>query len=317
MRLSKLAAAAALLFIYSAAPVHAQATATVVKTCGTVPVSLPLGSQQPLTMDQNGLFCGNTGASSATIVAQGTPPWRVNALSGDFATGALVDVYNGTLTPWDSLGSPTGVATMMNALASIYESGLLPPVGAVTTGAPTYTTGTNANISLTPAGGIRTALSTILGTTTLINAGPVGTGSQRIAVGQDATTVAGSTPDPCSVGNKSSVIIAVTSATTTSLVAVSGTTAVYVCGFSMSVTDVVTTANIFSFEYGTGAACTGTHALTGLYNTGAVTASNPTQYSYGGAGMTIFSAPASNGICMVTTIGATAAFEGVLTYVQQ
>jgi hypothetical protein len=32
---------------------------------------------------------------------------------------------------------------------------------------------------------------------------------------------------------------------------------------------------------------------------------------------TIFKAPASQGICAVTTIGATGAFEGVLTYVQQ
>jgi hypothetical protein len=123
--------------------------------------------------------------------------------------------------------------------------------------------------------------------------------------------------DPCSYAAKSSASIAITTATTTSLVAVSGSTAVYVCGFSITISQVVTTANTFQFEYGTGASCTGTHALSGTYGAGGVTAGIPIVVSSGGAGSTIFTAPASNGICAVTAIGASGSFEGVLTYVQQ
>jgi hypothetical protein len=143
-----------------------------------------------------------------------------------------------------------------------------------------------------------------------------------VALGQ--ATKANSVPvtfasdqDPCSYAQKSSVAIAITTATTTSLVPVSGSTAVYVCGFSFSASNVITTANILSFEYGTSTNCTGTHALTGGYGTGSVVAAAPTAYSAGNGSSTVFSAPASNGICAVTTIGATGSFEGVLTYVQQ
>jgi hypothetical protein len=123
--------------------------------------------------------------------------------------------------------------------------------------------------------------------------------------------------DPCSYAAKSSASIAITSAATTSLVAVSGSTAVYVCGFSVTISEVATTANTIQFEYGTGASCTGTHALTGTMGAGGVTAGAPIVVAYGSGGSTVFNAPASNGICAVTAIGASGSFEGVLTYVQQ
>ena len=123
--------------------------------------------------------------------------------------------------------------------------------------------------------------------------------------------------DPCSYAAKSSAAISVTSATTTSLVAVSGATAVYVCGFSFTISEVVTTANTLQFEYGTGAACTSPTVLTGLYGAGGVTAGDPIVISAGNAGATVIKAPASNGICALTAIGGSASFQGVLTYVQQ
>lgn len=126
------------------------------------------------------------------------------------------------------------------------------------------------------------------------------------------------TTDPCQNPSvlKTNVAINITSAATTSLVAVSGSTAVYVCGFSFSISQVVTTANTLQFEYGTGASCTGTHALTGLYGAGGVTAGIPIVVSQSGPG-TVFTAPASNGLCAVTAIGASGSFQGQLTYVQQ
>ncbi len=123
--------------------------------------------------------------------------------------------------------------------------------------------------------------------------------------------------DPCS-GTKSSVAINITSATTTSLIAVSGTTAIYVCGFTFTISQVVTTANTLYFEYGTSTNCTGTHALTGLFGAGGVTAGAPILIaSNGDGGHAVISAPAANGICAVTVIGATGSFQGTLTYVQQ
>jgi len=147
-----------------------------------------------------------------------------------------------------------------------------------------------------------------------------------IALGQ--TTKSASVPvtiasdqyvDPCQSPNiaKSSAPINITTATTTSLVAVSGSTTVYVCGFSVTISEVITTPNTILFEYGTGAACTSPTVLTGLYGGGGVTAGDPIPVSYGGAGMTVFKSAASAGICALTAIGGSGSFQGVLTYVQQ
>lgn len=128
--------------------------------------------------------------------------------------------------------------------------------------------------------------------------------------------------DPCSTitGSsvpKSSVAIAVTTAATTSLIAPVTGAAIYVCGFSVTISEVVTTANTMKFVYGTGATCgTGTADLTGAYGTGGVTAGIPIVLAAGGS-QTLFSTPVSQRLCVTTTIGGSAAFSGVLTYVQQ
>jgi hypothetical protein len=124
--------------------------------------------------------------------------------------------------------------------------------------------------------------------------------------------------DPClsPAVAKSSAAINITTATTTSLVAVSGTTSVYVCGFALTISEVATTANTLQFEYGTGASCTSPTVLTGAFGAGGVLAATPlaiTEY----AGSTMFKAPSGNGVCALTAIGATGTFQGVLTYVQQ
>ena len=125
--------------------------------------------------------------------------------------------------------------------------------------------------------------------------------------------------DPCSYAQKSSVKIAITTATTTAMVPVSGSTTVYVCGFDFTISNVITTANTLKFESGTGSACASPVAdLTGIYNAGGITAAAPTHVqSAGTGGGTVFNGGASNGVCAVTAIGATGSFEGVLTYVQQ
>ncbi len=111
--------------------------------------------------------------------------------------------------------------------------------------------------------------------------------------------------DPCAVSPKSSVSVAISTATTTQVVAVSTGKAIYACGFTASF-GATTTAQ---FEYGTSTNCTGTHALSGVFAPG-----TGTVLGLSGEG-TRFSAPASNGLCIVST--GTGGINGVLSYVQQ
>jgi hypothetical protein len=133
-------------------------------------------------------------------------------------------------------------------------------------------------------------------------------GVQTLPGGEAGVTVG----DPCaSTGiTKSSVSVAITTVTTTSIVAVSGTTTVYVCGFAVSTTG-ATTSTTFQFEYGTGAACTGPVVLTGTLGANATATATWTAV----AGPTLFKGAAANGICIVSA-GTTVSIQGVVTYVQ-
>lgn len=138
-------------------------------------------------------------------------------------------------------------------------------------------------------------------------------GSQRLVVAVDGAG------DPCtsSKTSKSSAVINITTAATTALVALSGTTTIFVCDFTFSISQVATTANTLKFVRGTGAACgTGTNDLTGAFGTGGITAGIPLVVSATSSG-TVFKTAAGEALCATTTIGASAAFAGVLTFVQQ
>ena len=123
--------------------------------------------------------------------------------------------------------------------------------------------------------------------------------------------------DPCSISAKSSAAINVVTATTTSIVAVSGTKVVYVCGFAVTIAGSATTAASAKFEYGTGAACSSPTDLTGVFGSGdAAVSTTPTSVNYGDGHGTIMSGPSGAGICIVTA-GNAVDVQGVLTYVQQ
>ena len=123
-------------------------------------------------------------------------------------------------------------------------------------------------------------------------------------VGYTATT------DPCQNPTvpKSSVAIAVTSSTTTQLVALTTGQAIYVCGGEMSLTGTTPTA---LFEYGTSTDCTGTHALTG-----AVQPTSGSMIPFGSGSGVQFKTAVSNGLCLVTG-GTTTFAEGWMVYVKQ
>jgi hypothetical protein len=107
-------------------------------------------------------------------------------------------------------------------------------------------------------------------------------------------------------GTPSSVAINVSTATTTQLVAISGSTAIYVTAY-----DVISggTGNI-TFEYGTGASCgTGTTALTGPYNLTAQTG-----LAKGNGAAMVLKVPAGNALCVLTS--AAVQMSGSVTFQQ-
>jgi len=113
--------------------------------------------------------------------------------------------------------------------------------------------------------------------------------------------------DICSISPKSSVPVAITTATTTQLVALAANKIVHVCGFDASF-GATTTAQL---EYGTGSACgTGTTVLTGTY-----APATGTLWEAGNGNSTFTKTIASNALCLVST--GTGGIQGVLTYVQQ
>ena len=129
------------------------------------------------------------------------------------------------------------------------------------------------------------------------------------AVTSGAVSIVSSGSDPCANPSvpKSSVVINISTATTTQLVAVSSTKAIYACSFAATVAG---TAPTMLFEYGTSSACTGTNALSGTL---AITTGSYVILGWGG---TIFTAPATNGLCLVSG-GTLPSVQGTLTYVQQ
>lgn len=117
--------------------------------------------------------------------------------------------------------------------------------------------------------------------------------------------------------NKQSVAINIVSAATTALVTPVANTNIYVCAFTVTISQVVTTPNTFKLVQGTGAACvTGQTNLTGLYGDGGVTAAAPIVVIYSPTGAAL-KGTTSAGLCITTAIGASASFQGMLTYVQQ
>lgn len=128
--------------------------------------------------------------------------------------------------------------------------------------------------------------------------------------------VPGST-DPCQdlSQQKSSFPVNVASATTTQIVAASGSTVVYVCGYQLAAG--AGTNPSAQFEYGTGATCTSPTVLTGAMATGVtVSTTAPGPIFTAGNDVTLFKSAAGATLCLVTG-GTTPNFQGFVTFVQQ
>ena len=127
--------------------------------------------------------------------------------------------------------------------------------------------------------------------------------------GAGVTRVVNADNDPCQTSGraKSSVVVNVTA--DAQLVALSGTTIIYVCGFNVSIAGTAPTMRLIS---GTGSVCaTGLTGRTGAYAplTGSMIAS-------GGIGGTVLATAAGEALCMDVE-GTSPSVQGVVTYVQQ
>lgn len=294
------------------------AVPTVVSACGNVTFVPGLGGSP--TVDVNGVLCTNSGGGGGAItVANGADVAQGNTADAAWTSGAgtvisllkaIATSSTGAITSWagGTLGAMSNYGTSPGAV-------LVPGVNNFTTGAVNMAATGTAVPGTVAAIGISDNGTSCSGGPCLVAAAALSPGTFGTPSTQVLSVQAN---DPCTYAAKKSVPIAISSATTTSLVALSGSTVVYVCGFTVTISQVVTTANTIKFEGGTGGTCaTPTGDLTGPFGTGGVTAGIPITVSYGSGGYTVFASPASNAICAVTTIGGSGAFEGVLTYVQQ
>jgi len=130
--------------------------------------------------------------------------------------------------------------------------------------------------------------------------------------------VAAQSTDPCasSAIAKSHAFATITSATTTALVAVSGSTVVYVCEIDFEISG-TTTGGTALFEQGTGAACAAAVvSKTATYTDAAGTVTD-LFFKLGSGNSTFFLTTAANGVCAVTTVGSTPSIPVDITYVQQ
>jgi hypothetical protein len=113
---------------------------------------------------------------------------------------------------------------------------------------------------------------------------------------------------------KSSAFANITTATTTALVAPSGTTNILVCGYEITSFS-TTTANTVILENGTGASCaTSPTALSPTMTNS--TSAQPVIWRRDG-GHTLFSTGTSQGLCALTTVGSTPNITIWITYIQQ
>jgi hypothetical protein len=125
--------------------------------------------------------------------------------------------------------------------------------------------------------------------------------------------------DPCAIpaSTKSSAVVNITTATTTQIVPLSGTTSIYICGGVLTLGPSSGTADTATIVYGTGANCaTGLTALSGALGAGNNTSvASPIAVSLTSSGI-FTSAPAGKALCL-TSAGATVNIQGVISYVQQ
>ena len=243
---------------------------------------LQLNSSGDLRVDGSAVNQPVVGAAAAGAAVSGNPV-RIGLNASGTTRDIIGDSSGRVSVIQNDISSALGDAASNTAVVAEGESGNLMV-------SPAYLFGYNG----TTWDRLRTA------------AGVTGTGVLRVVSANN---------DPCqSSGNaKSSVIVNLSSTGAAQTIAASGSTIIYVCGFTITISGTTTPA--FQFEYGTGANCvTGNTDVSGTFGGGTQAASGQT-VSTGGT-MTQFATTASQALCINPT-GTSPSIQGVVTYVQQ
>jgi hypothetical protein len=273
-----------------------------------------------------------------------TTPWLFNQTQINSTALLAGNGVTGTGSPRVTLASDTtsNSNAFLANLGQVNGVTLLAGNGVTGTGSPRVTiasdTTSNTNAFLANLGQINSV-------TLLAGNGVTGTGSPRVTIASDNTAfavkvdqttpgttnkvdigagatiatgvgvtgstvvrVVNSSNDPCQTSGiaKSSVVLNVT--TSAQVIALSGTTVIYVCGWTATVGG---TAPTYQFQTGTGSVC-----ATGTVNRSGVFAPTVGSFNSYNPAMTAFAGASGEALCIATG-GTTPSVQGVLTYVQQ
>lgn len=242
------------------------------------------GDRVRCIVDSTGRLWVNVGN---TVLSAGTAEIGNVKNSGTFATQATLQA--GTAEIGKLAAGTAEIGKLAAGTALIGKVGIDQTTPGTTNRVDIGTFPDNEPFNMAQIGGVATSM----------GVGASDTGTQRLVM---------ATNDPCQSSGvaKSSVVLNVTA--NAELIAASGSTKIYVCGFFATVGGTTPT---YRFVYGTGTTCgTGTTFLTGLIL--------PVVGSFNvyAPGMTAFATTASQALCMAVG-GTSPSVQGTVTYVQQ
>lgn len=290
MKLLGILFAAAVFVLANASPSSAQIF--VVQTCGTVPASmktLTAGNPGMFFEDTTGTLCSSTGGggggggTSAVDEAAFVAGTTAFAPGGGFfqTTATSNPLTNGQGGWWQMTAFRAGMVNLRNASGVEIGTSTTPIVN-----------------NLAQVGGSALAL------------GPAtGSASVPVVLANNQTAA-----DPCMFAKKTNLAISQNGTSSVQLVALSGSTTIYVCSLSL----VAAGATTVALTTGTGTACATSNAAV----IGTTTASIANSLSFaanggmtlGNGGNTIANGAASSELCMI--LGTSVFVSGNLTYVQ-
>jgi hypothetical protein len=227
-------------------------------------------------------------------------------------TGAI---YNGTLPTVTTGQTVEAQATARGELLVALSSGAVQPAITAGSAAPAYSSPALTTTSRTEGvigAGTAPSLMAVQGAVynstlpTLTNGQSAA--QQATSKGEHIVAFSGLTTNPCQSPNAALAMIAGTTSGTSStqLIALSGSTKIYVCG--VTIQGISGTTPTFALRYGTGSACaSGTTTIIGAFTTTA----NAT-FTWGPQ----FVTPAGQALCYIQT-GSTPVSNYAITYVQQ
>jgi hypothetical protein len=143
---------------------HAQSGMLIVLPNGCGTAAYRAGALTYGTQTTTGLACTNTAGGTSTVVGNQSNAVPINNSSTNIGSNSYNFGQNAAGTGWDpieAIAEGGGLYALSFDVLAGSELGTLinsPDLGAVTTAAPTYTTATNGQLSLTTNGGLRVNL---------------------------------------------------------------------------------------------------------------------------------------------------------------